>query len=257
MIRVVGLGPGHASLLTFQAAAALAWAETVVGYKGYLELIDPAMLQGRELIATGMTGEMARCDRALAAAMAGKRTVVVGSGDAGVYGLAGLVIELAGERGLLPELTVEVVAGVPALIAAAALLGAPLTHDFAAVSLSDLLTPWAQIESRLEHAAAGDFVIGLYNPRSRRRDWQLERARDVLLGHRAPDTPVGVVRLAFRPGQEIRIMGLKELRSGDADMFTMIIVGNSRTKMIEGRLVTPRGYLDAYSAETLARRDGQ
>ena len=254
MIRVVGLGPGDPSLMTFQAAEALNWAETVVGYKGYIELIPAEALQGKDVVATGMTGEMERTAAALDRAMAGERVVVVGSGDAGVYGLAGLVFELAEERGALEELDIEIVPGVPALMAAAALLGAPLVHDFASVSLSDLLTPWELIESRLMHAAAGDFVIGLYNPRSKRRHWQLDRAREIILEHRSAATPVGIVRNAFRPGQEVRVATLGELRSDDADMFSIILIGNSQSKVVQGRVVTPRGYLRKYDSETLLRR---
>lgn len=250
MIRVVGLGPGDAELLTSQAAQALEWAEVVVGYKGYIELIAPETLQGKEVVATGMTGEVPRSVAALDHAAAGKRTVVVGSGDAGVYGLAGLVMELAVTQEAWCNIEIEVVPGIPAVIAAAALLGAPLTHDFAVVSLSDLLTPWEVIEKRLLMGAQADFVLALYNPRSKKRDWQLGRAREIILEHRDPATPVGVVRNAYRPDQEAVLTSLRELDIQLVDMFTILLIGNSHSKVLHGRLVTPRGYFDKYEIDT-------
>lgn len=246
ILEVVGLGPGDASLLTPQCRAALAAADLVVGYRLYLDLVPPELLAGKELLATGMTREMERAGAALDAARAGRRVAVVSSGDAGVYGMAGLVLELAAKRGLLGELDIRVLPGVPALAAAAALLGAPLTHDFACVSLSDLMTPWETIERRLDAAAGADFVLVIYNPRSRRRDWQLPRALEIVGRHRGPATPAGLVRNAFRPGQAVRVAALAELDPADADMLSILVVGNSSTRLAAGRMITPRGYLDKY-----------
>jgi len=172
-ITVIGLGPGDAGLLAPMARSALVRAQAIVGYKGYIELVEPELLATRQVLSTGMTGEVERCGAAIDLAQGGVETVVVSSGDAGVYAMAGLVLELMEARGLLDELELEVVPGIPALCAAAALLGAPLMHDFAVISLSDLLTTWELIEKRLTAAAEADFVVVLYNPRSGRRKDQL------------------------------------------------------------------------------------
>jgi len=245
-LKVVGIGPGHESLLTLQARQALEWAETIAGYGRYLDLLPPELLQGKKRIASGMTQEIKRCELAIEAAMAGQATVVVSSGDAGVYGMAGLVLELVHHKGLQHELDVEIVPGVPALMAAAALLGAPLVHDFAAISLSDLLTPWERIEQRISLAARADFVLGIYNPRSSRRRWQLPRALELLLQEKPPQTPTGLVRQACREEQEVRVCTLSELDPETVDMLCIIVVGNNATTLLEGRMVTPRGYFQKY-----------
>jgi precorrin-3B C17-methyltransferase len=218
--------------------AALAAADVVVGYKPYLELVTD-LVTGKRTVASGMRQETARAEAAVAEATTGFRVAVISTGDAGVYGMAGLVLEL------LPEgspVTVEVVPGVTAASAAAACLGAPLMNDFAVVSLSDLLTPLETIERRLRAAADGDFVIALYNPRSTKRDEPLRRALAILREQRAPATPIGLVRNALREGQEARVTTLGELREEDVDMLTILIVGNSTTLVRDGRMVTPRGY---------------
>lgn len=247
-LKVVGIGPGAASQLTFQAWDALAWADVVAGYGPYLDLLPAEALQGKQRIASGMTKEIERCEQAIAAALAGKATVVVSSGDAGVYGMAGLVLELVQQQGVAERLEVEVVPGVPALMAAAALLGAPLVHDFAAISLSDLLTPWETIEQRISLAARADFVLGIYNPRSRRRTWQLPRAKELLLQEKSPQTPLGLVRQAYREGQAVRCCTLQNLDPEDVDMLSIVIVGNSSTYIQDECLVTPRGYFAKYRA---------
>ena len=224
--------------MTGAAAAALAAADVIVGYRPYLELIAD-LTAGKRTVAGAMRQETVRAEAAVAAATAGARVAVVSTGDAGVYGMAGLVLEL------LPEgspVTVEVVPGVTAASAAAACLGAPLMNDFAVVSLSDLLTPLEVIERRLTAAADGDFVLALYNPRSTRRHEPLRRALAILRARRAPDTPVGLVRNALRDGQEARITTLGELREEDVDMLTLLVVGNGATSVRDGRMVTPRGY---------------
>ncbi len=235
---VVGLGPGDPRLLTGQALAALREADILIGYEAYLQLLEPLSLRA-ECRGSPIGTELVRAAEALELARQGRRVALVSSGDAGVYGMASLVLETAGA---LPGVDVEVVPGVTAATAAAALLGAPLGHDFACVSLSDLLTPWEVIERRLDAVGQGDLVLALYNPVSRRRTWQLPRAREILLRHRPPETPVGMVRRAYRPGTERRITTLDRLSAEGVTMETTILVGSSRTRLVNGRMVTPRGY---------------
>ena len=249
-ITVVGLGPGDAALLPPLARAALLRARAIVGYKGYIGLLEPEVLAGRQVLSTGMTGEVERCNAAIDLACSGVETAVVSSGDAGVYAMAGLVLELVEARGLGQGLDVEVVPGIPALCAAAALLGAPLMHDFAVVSLSDLLTPWEVIERRVTAAAGADFVIVLYNPRSGRRVSHLPRALQAIAAHRSEATPVGLVKRAYRPGQEVVVTSLKGLDPEAVDMQSILVVGNSSTRLVAGprgqRMLTPRGYAGKY-----------
>ncbi len=218
-----------------------------MGYKTYIELLDPAVLAGKEVLSTGMTGEIKRCQAAVASCAKGLDTAIVSSGDAGIYGMAGLALEILDEEGLSEEVDVEILPGIPALTAAAALLGAPLMHDFAVVSLSDLLTPWKTIRRRIEAAASADFVLGIYNPRSRKRDWQLSEAVRILQEHRSPQTPAGLVRNAAREGQSVTVTTLADLPVGRVDMLSILIIGNSATRMLGGRMVTPRGYLAKYA----------
>ncbi len=236
---VVGLGPGAPRHLTLAARDALRQADAIVGYSGYLEMLRPLGLSA-ELFAHAIGEEEARADQAVQLARAGRRVCVVSSGDAGVYGMAGLVLERAGT-----DLDVEIVPGITAAVSAAALLGAPLGHDFACLSLSDLLTPWDVIERRLEAAAAGDFVIALYNPASQRRNWQLARTREILLRHRSPDTPVGIVDNAYRNDQRLALARLGDLPVNAAAMTTILVIGSSRTRLVSGRMITPRGYAGA------------
>ncbi len=238
-LYVVGLGPGGACGMTAAARAALEAAEVICGYTVYLDLVAP-LVPGKELRSTPMTKELDRCALALALAAEGRTTALVCSGDAGVYGLASPLLELAPAY---PAVEVEVVPGVTAALAGAAVLGAPLGHDFCTVSLSDLLTPWDRIETRLRAAVAGDFVLCLYNPASRRRRDTLRRACEVLLdAGRAPGTPCGWVRNIGRGGQSARLLTLEELRGAEVDMFTTVFVGASATRVEGGRLITPRGY---------------
>lgn len=246
MLRVIGLGPGDASLLAPAAAAALDAAAAIVGYKRYVELIPASFLVGKRVVSTGMTAEIERCREAIALALSGVSTVLVSSGDPGIYGMAGLVLELMESAALWERLELEIVPGIPALAAAAALLGAPLMHDFAVVSLSDLLTPWELIERRLAAATAADFVLALYNPRSKKRDWQLRRALDILLEHKSPATPVGIVRQAYREGQAVAVATLGSLEVAAVDMLSIVIVGNAQTRCAGGKMFTPRGYKDKY-----------
>lgn len=243
---MVGLGPGDAALCAPAARAAIEAAGVVVGYDTYLDLVPGEWLAGKVVASTGMTAEVARCQRALDEALSGRDVVVVSGGDAGVYGMAGLVLELLETGGLLGRVDFSVVPGIPAVTAAAALLGAPLTHDFAVVSLSDLLTPWEVIEKRLALSAEADFVLALYNPRSRRRSGHLGRALAIIGRHRPPETPVGLVRRAFRPGQEVWTGTLAGFDPERADMLSLIVVGNASTRLAGGRMLTPRGYAGKY-----------
>lgn len=243
-LYLVGLGPGDPDLLAPGAAAALEDANVIVGFRGYMEQIA-ARTVGKQLVSMELGQELERAARAVDLAEAGNVVAVVSSGDAGVYGMAGPVFRVLTDRnwdGATPE--VITVPGVSALQSAASLLGSPLMQDFCAISLSNLLTPWEAIKRRLEAAAAGDFVVALYNPRSRRRDWQLSEARRILLERRAPETPVGLVREAYREGQQVIVTSLANLeeRLPEVDMFTTVIVGNSTTYLLNGRIVTPRGY---------------
>ena len=240
-LYVVGLGPGDEQNMTGRALAALEESEVIVGYTAYVDLIR-ARYPEKAFLATAMRGEVERCRMALEAACGGRTVAVVSSGDAGVYGMAGLVYELA--QGYDP-IDIEVVPGVTAACSGAALLGAPLIHDFAVISLSDLLTPWELIERRLDAAGRAYFCICLYNPASRRRADYLRRACDILLRSRAPETVAGLVRNAGRAGESARVLTLGELREAQADMFTTVFIGNSQTKKLSGGMVTPRGYRDA------------
>ena len=235
---VVGLGPGDAAYLTGEAAAALERAEVLCGYSVYVELIAP-QYPGREIVTTPMKHEVERCRRALELASTGRTVALVCSGDAGVYGMAAPVLEMAPEY---PEADVQIIPGVTAALSGAAVLGAPLGHDFCVISLSDLLTPWDVIEKRLRSAAEGDFAICLYNPASKKREDYLLRACDIVLRRRSGDTLCGWVKNIGRAGQEHRLLTLSELREEKLDMFTTVFIGASTTREIAGRMVTPRGY---------------
>ena len=227
-IYCIGIGPGGEEQMTLRAARTLEKCDCVAGYGLYLDLIEN-LIEGKERIQTGMTREVDRCAAALDAAK---------QGDAGVYGMAGLLIELAAGT----NIEVEVVPGITAACSGGAVLGSPLTCDFACVSLSDLLTPWDKIEQRLRGAAAGDFCIALYNPSSRKRADYLRRACDILLETLSPDTVCGTVRNIGREGESFALTTLGALRDTGVDMLTTVFIGNSRTVVIDGRMVTPRGY---------------
>lgn len=238
-LYVIGLGPGDASMLTGQARAALAASDVLCGYTVYVELVKP-LFPEKETYTTAMRGEMERCRWALETAAAGKNVALVCSGDAGVYGMASPVLELAKEY---PDVRIEVVPGVTAALSGAAVLGAPLGHDFCVISLSDLLTPWSLIEKRLQCAAAGDFALCLYNPASHRRRDHLQRAVEILLAAgKAENTPCATVRNIARPGQQVQFYTLEELREAPVDMFTTVFVGSSSTLQQDSWMITPRGY---------------
>jgi precorrin-3B C17-methyltransferase len=237
-LYVIGLGPGDEKYLTTEARSALEACEVVVGYPLYLNLIQK-FIEKKQQFSTPMGGERKRCRVALEFAAAGKPAALVCSGDSGVYGLAGLVYELAPEY---EGVEVTVVPGITAALSAAALLGAPLTNDFAVISLSDLLTPWEDIQTRLSAAAAGGFPLCLYNPGSIKRRGHLEKACDIVLQYRSPATVCGIVSSVGREGEKSLVTSLGELRSYRADMFTTVIIGGPETKLFGGKMVSPRGY---------------
>ncbi|MEV7327944.1 precorrin-3B C(17)-methyltransferase [Micromonospora sp. NPDC093244] len=236
-LAVVGLGPGAADLRTPRAVVELRRAAVVVGLDQYLDQVRDVLRPGIRVLSSGLGAEEERARAAVAEAAAGRAVALIGSGDAGVYAMASPALEYADER-----IDVVGVPGVTAALAAGALLGAPLGHDHAYVSLSDLHTPWEVIERRVTAAAEGDFVTLFYNPRSRARDWQLGKALGILAAHRPADTPVGVVRNASRPGERVHLATLATLDPGIVDMYSVVVVGSSDTRVVAGRMVTPRGY---------------
>ncbi|HZV05293.1 MAG TPA: precorrin-3B C(17)-methyltransferase [Gemmataceae bacterium] len=249
---IVGLGPGARETMTGQALDALRLSRVVIGYSGYFDGIAD-LLEGKECLALPLGSERERAQLAVERARAGEPVCVISSGDAGIYGMASLVLETLETAGGDAGVEVAVIPGVSAVNGCAALLGAPLGHDFAVISLSDLLTPWEQIEKRLVAAARADFVLALLNPQSARRGWQLRRAQEILLQARSPETPTGIVRQAYRPSQSIEITTLGRLTESNVDMFSTVIIGNSQTRRFGDKLVTPRGY--SASGVALAPRE--
>jgi precorrin-3B C17-methyltransferase len=257
ILYVVGIGPGARDHTTPAALAAIADAELIVGYTTYIHLVKH-LIAGKEVIRTGMTEEIGRARAAVEHARAGGKVALVSSGDAGIYGMAGLVFEvlrsIGWKRGESPEL--RIIPGMTALSSCGSLVGAPLVHDFCAISLSDLLTPWPVIARRLEAAASADFVIGLYNPASGRRTRQIVEAQATIRRHRAGDTPVALVKSAYRKLQTAVVTDLDHLLDYEIGMLTTVLVGSSQTFVYEGYMVTPRGYTNKYD-EAGAVRDGQ
>jgi precorrin-3B C17-methyltransferase len=249
-LAIVGLGPGHRDLMAPRATRMIQEADLIIGYQVYLEQIQD-LLNDKEVHVSELTHEVERATLAVQAARAGRKVCIVSSGDAGIYGMAGLVLDIFSHQMKDPASSssghgedphIEIVPGISALNAAAALLGAPLMHDFAVISLSDLLTPWTTIAQRLLAAAQADFVVVLYNPTSRKRQWQLGEAQRLLSEHRARTTPVGLVRNAYRDGQKVRLTTLEHLLEHEVDMFTTVVIGNSCTQIQQERMITPRGY---------------
>lgn len=237
-IYIVGIGPGAYDELTIGADKVLKKSDTIVGYSVYVEIVK-AYYPNKEYIVTMMKKEVERCRLAFQEALKGKTVSMVCSGDAGVYGMAGLMYELSNDYG---DIDIEVIPGITAALGGGAVLGAPLTNDFAVISLSDLLTPWEKIEERLSCASKGDFCICLYNPSSKKRYDYLQKACDIVLNYKKPETICGIVRNIGREGEQSRIMTLSELRDTPVDMFTTVFIGNRETKLINGKMVTPRGY---------------
>ncbi|MDW7729917.1 MAG: precorrin-3B C(17)-methyltransferase [Bacillota bacterium] len=242
-VYVVGTGPGAVDLLTARAVEALKKCEMVIGYHLYVnQIVDLLVEDKQEVVYSAMGREVERCRQAVDEAARGKDVALVSGGDPGIYGMAGILLQVAQEKN--PSPAVEIISGVTAASEAAAVLGAPLTHDFSIISLSDLLTPWEVIEKRLRAAAEADFVIVIYNPRSHGRSDLLYRAREIIMGYRSPENAVGMVRRAGREDQQhwqTNLEGLEQLIE-QADMATILIIGNSKTYWQQGRMITPRGY---------------
>ena len=239
-LKVVGIGPGNLNDMTDRAKTAINQAEVVVGYNTYIKLIEPLLI-GKEIIGTVMIQELDRCKAAVEASLT-KNVVVVSSGDAGVYGMAGLVLEMILNLPKNDRPSFEVIAGVSAVNAAASILGAPLMHDFAVISLSDLLTPFDLIKKRVECAAQGDFVIALYNPKSHKRIENISEVQKIILKYRNKNTPVGIVTGASRENEKKIISTLENFLDEEINMFSIVIVGNSQTYIKEDYMITPRGY---------------
>jgi precorrin-3B C17-methyltransferase len=237
-LLLAGIGPGAAEHMTAACREALESADIIAGYTGYIDMIKP-LYPDKSFLDTPMTGEVERCRRALELAQGDRRVCVVSSGDSGVYGMASLILELAAEY---PGAEVEAVSGITAASSGGALLGAPLGHDFAVISLSDLLTPWETIEKRLRAAAQGDFAICLYNPGSANRRGHLKTACGVLLETLPRDRICGLARNIGRAGEEAELTTLGALENTGTDLFTTVFIGSSRTRAIDGKMVTPRGY---------------
>ncbi|RJQ19393.1 MAG: precorrin-3B C(17)-methyltransferase [Nitrospiraceae bacterium] len=257
-LYIVGTGPGGIEYITPRAQEAIKESDVIVGYGTYLDLIEE-LIKNKEVVSTGMTQEVDRCKKAVELALEGKTVSIISGGDPGIYAMAGLVFELLRTQSTEPRaqtqnskdlslvtchssLSVEVIPGISALNACAARLGAPLMHDFASISLSDRLTPWEVIEKRLEAAAMADFVIALYNPRSKGRQGHINRAQEIILKYRSPNTPVGIVKGAMRENEDIVITNLQDMPAHDIDMQTTVIIGNSHTFSWGNFLITPRGY---------------
>ena len=245
MIYIVGFGPGDRKHMTIEAQEAVSRADVIAGYSRYTALLKD-LYPEKTYVETGMRGEVQRCERTIDLALEGRTVALVCSGDAGIYGMAGLLLEILDRRGLTGSIDVEVVAGVTAALAGAALLGAPLGHDLAFITLSDLLTPWEMIRRRILAAGESDFCIALYNPSSTGRKDHLRKAVELLLTVRDAGTPCGIADRIGREGERTRILSLEELADARTDMQSVVLIGNSGTRRIGDWLVTERGYLDKY-----------
>jgi len=238
-LYIVGLGPGGKEDMTLRAVKAIEDSNIIAGYTTYVNLIRD-MIHGKKVFATGMRRERERCKKAVFYAERGNRVCIVSSGDPGVYGMAGLVLEIIAKQN--SKIEVEIIPGVTSATAGGALLGAPLMNDFAVISLSDLLTPWDVIQQRIQAAARSDFVIVLYNPVSKKRRKHIEKAREIILNYRKPETPVGIVKNIGREGETVIVTDLQHMLEYQIDMVTTVIIGNSSTFIKNDRMITPRGY---------------
>ncbi|OEH93116.1 precorrin-3B C(17)-methyltransferase [Bacillus solimangrovi] len=250
-LLIIGFGPGSAKHFTERAREAIAESDSIIGYSTYVDLIKE-LLTDQEIISTGMSEEVSRAHAAVELAEQGKKVAVISSGDAGVYGMAGLIYEVLVEKGWTEEagVEVEVIPGISAINSCASLLGAPVMHDACTISLSDHLTPWELITKRLEAAGSADFVIALYNPKSGRRTKQIVEAQRILLKYRSPDTPVGLVKSAYREREQVVVTNLAEMLNHDIGMLTTVIIGNSTTYVYDNKLITPRGYQRKYTLDS-------
>lgn len=237
-LTIVGMGPGAYQQMTLEAIECLRQCDVIVGYTVYVDLVKQ-YFEDKEFLTTPMRKEVDRCQIALSRAAGGENVVMICSGDAGVYGMAGLIYELSTK---FPTVEIQVVSGVTAALSGGAVLGAPFTHDFVVISLSDLLTPWELIEKRIHAAAAGDFSICIYNPSSKKRADYLKKACEIIGNYQKPDLVCGYVRNIGRMEEESSVLTLEELKHTQVDMFTTVFIGNSQTKIVNGKMVTPRGY---------------
>lgn len=236
-IYVVGIGPGNMEDISVRAYKTLKNVDVIAGYITYIDLVKDEFKE-KEFYVSGMKKEIDRCEKVLELAKEGKTVALISSGDAGIYGMAGIMIEVA----LGSRIDVEVIPGITSSVAGASLVGAPLMHDQAIISLSDLLTDWEVITKRIDRASEGDFVISLYNPKSKGRTEQIVEAREIMLKHKAPSTPVALLRHVGREDENYTLTNLDEMLNYEIDMFTVVIVGNSKTYVKEGKMITPRGY---------------
>jgi len=239
MLYVIGFGPGSKKDMTFGAAEAIEDADVIYGHNVYTDILAEHF-PDKTYIPSAMTREVERCRAAVSEALTGKKAAIVSSGDPGIYGMAGLAYQVAQEMGA--DIDIRIIPGVTAATSAAAVLGAPIMHDLAIISLSDWLTPLDTIMKRVEYAGMGDMIICLYNPKSRTRPGHLGTAADILLRYRDPKTPVGIVRNIGREGEQMTISSLGDLKNEDVDMFSTVIIGNSHTYVLGDRIITPRGY---------------
>ena len=237
MIYVIGIGPGSKELMTMQCIDAIKDAEVIVGYKTYINLITD-LIEGKEIVQNGMRQEIDRCREAVEIAKTGKKVAVISSGDAGIYGMAGLILEMKGEE------EVEIIPGITASSSAGSVLGAPLMHDNCNISLSDLMTPYEEIKNRVKAAAESDFIISLYNPKSKGRPHYLKECIDIIKEFREDTTPIAVVKHALREGQEVTMTTIGEFNDEIVDMMSIVIIGNTKSFYKNGSFITPRGYND-------------
>ena len=257
-IILVGFGPGSQEHMTQRAREAIAESDVVIGYSTYIKLVKD-LLDGKKVVRKGMTEEIDRCVEAYEQAVEGKTVALISSGDIGVYGMAGPTYEVLLQSGWTPQsnIEVEIVPGTTALSACASLVGAPLTHDFCSISLSDLLTPWPSIAKRIEAVGRSDFVVALYNPKSGRRTQQIVEAQRILLQHRKADTPVAIVKSAYRTMQDVQMTTLAKMSEHKIGMLSTVLIGNSSTFMQEGLMITPRGYANKYDNITGNAKNGE
>ena len=238
-IYIVGTGPGSIEYLSLRAIDAIKNSEVIVGYKTYIDLIQ-SLIGDKEVVSSGMRREVDRCQQVIDFAVEGKSVSLISSGDPGVYGMAGILLEMVAKSN--PHIEVEVVPGITSALSSASLAGAPLMNDFCVISLSDLMTPWPIIEHRINKASEGDFVLTIYNPKSKERVEQIEICAQTIMQHRSPQTPVAIIKNAMREKSVVTLTTLQEMCSCPIDMTTTLIIGNSQTYIANGKMITPRGY---------------
>jgi precorrin-3B C17-methyltransferase len=239
-IFVVGIGPGKKELMTLKSLEAIKESSVIVGYKTYIKLIEE-FIKNKIVIDSGMRKEVERCNICLEQAEKGNTVSLISSGDAGVYGMAGLMLEIANDK--KSDIKIEVIPGITSALSSASVLGAPLMHDFAVISLSDLMTDWEIIKLRIDYAAKADFVLSIYNPKSNERKTNIVEAREIILKYRKPSTPVGIVKNCGRENEEVIITNVDEMLNYEIDMSSTLIIGNSKTYIADGKIITPRGYV--------------